>query len=208
MASFDAAGFVGYGTVEEFQDAAEHPSKDVLGASATGSGLLNTMGGSLRLLNLWLNGRYKVDAILNKRIIFAEDNTTTLVQADTKDSVGAASTDPVFETLTAPDITPPTVSSTVPSPAAVGVAVNAVVTVTFSEELDASTVTETSAVLKEGATPIDTHVLYDHQTKKITIVPNQLLTALTVHNVDITTAIKDLRGNALAVLYTLTFTTA
>lgn len=208
MASFDAAGFVGYGTVEEFQDAAEHPSRDIWAASAKGSGIVNTLGGVLRILNLWLNGRYKVDAVSNKRTIFAEDNTAILVEAATFDSVGAPSTDPIFETVTPPDTTPPTVLSTVPTSGAIGVAVNSVVTITFSENMDPLTLTELSLVLKQGATPIDTHISYNQVTKVATIVPNQLMAALTVHNVDVTTAVKDLRGNALSVLFTTSFTTA
>jgi len=206
MASFDAAGFVGMGTVEEFQDAAEHPARDVWSASPTGSGLKNTMGGAQRLTNLWLNGRYKVDSALNKRIIFEEDNTTTLVEADTKNSAGAPSTDPIFETVTTPDTTPPTVLSNFPTGGASGVAVDVIVTVTFDEDLDPSTITESSAILKEGATPIDAHVSYSN--KVITIISNVLLKAATSHNVDITTAVKDLRGNALAALHTFEFTTA
>ena len=60
----------------------------------------------------------------------------------------------------APDITAPTVSSTNPADAATGVAINRSVTTTFSEEMDAATITPTTFTVTQGATPVPGAVTY------------------------------------------------
>ena len=109
-----------------------------------------------------------------------------------------------FSTGTAPDTTPPTVSSTVPADSATGVAINTAITAAFSEAMDAATITTVSFTLNGGAAVSGT-VNYSGTTA--TFTPTTNLAYGTTYTAKITTAAKDLAGNAIASTYTWTFTT-
>ncbi len=104
-----------------------------------------------------------------------------------------------------PDTTAPTVSSTVPADAATGIALNANITATFSEAMDASTITTATFTLKQGTTVVSGAVTYVGTTA--TFNPTSDLVASTIYTAAITTGVKDLAGNALAVAKTWSFTT-
>jgi len=110
-----------------------------------------------------------------------------------------------FTTGTAAVVTPPTVSSTDPINAATGVPLNQKIAVTFSEALNASTVTTSTFTLMQGTTPVSGFVSYSGTTA--TFAPSSNLASSTVYNVTITTGVKDLLGNALANNYVWNFTT-
>src|SRR6185369_13338343 len=104
------------------------------------------------------------------------------------------------------DITPPTVSSTVPVNAATGVVISGKLTAAFSEAMDPLTIGIASFTLKQGVTPIAGTVSYTGVTA--TFTPGASLAPLTVYTATITTAAKDLAGNALVTNYSWSFTTA
>ena len=104
------------------------------------------------------------------------------------------------------DAIAPTVVSTDPAPNATGVALNKVISATFSEAMNPTTINNTTFLLKQGTTLIPGTVTYSGSTAYF--VPTTNLTASTVYTATITTGAKDLAGNALAANYVWSFTTA
>ena len=103
------------------------------------------------------------------------------------------------------DIIPPTVISTDPINLATGVALDKVVTATFSEAMTASTISTSTFLLKAGTTAIAGVVTMSGNVASFK--PNANLTAGTVYTGTITTGSKDLAGNSLLADYVWTFTT-
>jgi hypothetical protein len=118
--------------------------------------------------------------------------------------------DVVFNTTTAPaDTTPPTLSSVSPASAAIGVSVSTPVTATFSEALDAATVSAASFTLRDAAGAlVNAAVAYNATTRVATLTPAAALTAQMLHTASVSTAVRDLSGNALATAQSWSFTTA
>lgn len=202
--AFDGAGFVGYGVLEDFQDAAQNPSNNIM-AAATRNGVMGTIGGALRLVMRHFGGRVKLDATAKTRTIFDETNTVALTSANTLDNLGNPSADPVFESVAPPDASNPTVLSQTPAPSTTGVARNSVIIVTFDKPMDESTVTSSNIELFNGATQLECDVEYVNGIA--TVYPNQLLPALTLLTMTFTSALKDLSGNTLTPPSIWTFTT-
>lgn len=107
-------------------------------------------------------------------------------------------------TLTGPDTTPPTVSSTSPCNNATGVAVNTAISATFSEAMNASTITTATFTLT-GASSVSGTVSYSGTTA--TFTPSSNLANSTTYTATVTTDAKDSAGNAMASNYTWSFTT-
>ncbi|UEL28569.1 Ig-like domain-containing protein [Pseudarthrobacter sp. L1SW] len=107
------------------------------------------------------------------------------------------------------DTTAPTVTATSPAAGAAGVAVSADVTGTFSEPMDAATVSSSSFTVTEGTTPVSAVVSYSGNVA--TLNPNVDLKAGTTYTAVIkggANGVKDVAGNALASDKTWSFTTA
>jgi hypothetical protein len=100
---------------------------------------------------------------------------------------------------------PPTVSYTVPTNAATGVAINDKIAATFSEMMDSSTIGTGSFTLKQGATPVAGAVTYAGVTA--VFKPNTNLKANTLYTATITTEARDLTENGLASNFVWSFTT-
>lgn len=136
---------------------------------------------------------------------------TATITTGVKDLAGnAMAANKVFAFTTIADTTPPTVSSTSPVNGLTAVPVSSVVTVTFSEAMDAATVTAAGTfTLKTtvGGTAVTGTVTYNATTHVATFTPAPALLAATNYTATVTTAAKDLAGNALS-LGTLTFTFA
>jgi hypothetical protein len=111
-----------------------------------------------------------------------------------------------FTTAAGPDLTAPTVLSVVPVNAATSASTTTKATVTFSEAMNATTINTTSFTLKQGSTAVAGTVSYSGTTA--TFSPTTALAANTAYTGTITTAVKDVAGNALAANYTWSFTTA
>jgi hypothetical protein len=131
--------------------------------------------------------------------------TATTGFKDMADNAMAANKSWSFTTGATADATAPTVSSTDPADTAAGVVVNRNITAAFSEAIDPATITALSFTLKQGATPVSGSVT--SMGSVATLDPTSNLTASTLYTATITTAAKDLAGNALAVSKTWTFTT-
>ncbi len=112
---------------------------------------------------------------------------------------------PAAAPAAAVDTTAPTVSSTNPGDTATGVAINRNIAATFSEAMDTATCTTTTFTLKQGATPVPGAVTCVGRTA--TLDPTSDLAVNTPYTATITTGVKDLAGNALAVNKTWSFTT-
>jgi hypothetical protein len=110
-----------------------------------------------------------------------------------------------FTTGVTPDITLPTVISTDPVNHASGVALNKKISATFSEVMNAATITTTTFTLRHGATSVTGSVTYLGTTALFT--PASALVAGTAYTATITTGAMDTAGNALAGAYVWNFTT-
>ena len=113
-----------------------------------------------------------------------------------------------FTTGITSNTTAPTVLMTVPVAGATAVPTNTIVTATFSKSMDPSTITAagtfTLAVAGVGGANVPGTVQYAGVTA--TFTPASALTANTQFTATITTAAKDLTGNALAANYLWSFT--
>lgn len=110
-----------------------------------------------------------------------------------------------FTTGTTADTTAPTVSNSFPVDAATAVAINVNVTATFSEAIDASTITATSFTLKQGTTAVAGAVSYVGTTAIFN--PSSDLLINKPYTATLTTEVIDLAGNAMASTKTWSFTT-
>jgi hypothetical protein len=111
-----------------------------------------------------------------------------------------------FTTAIALDTTLPMVQATTPLNNATSVALSQVVSVTFSELMNPLTITGSSLMLKQGVNAIAGTVSYTDKTAKFT--PAAPLTVGLLYTASITTAAKDLAGNALAANTNWNFTTS
>ncbi len=98
----------------------------------------------------------------------------------------------------------PLVVSTDPANGATSVALNKVITVTFNEAMNPATIT-TSSITLTGATPVTGVVTYNGVTA--TFTPTSPLAINTTYTGRVTTAVKDVNGNALQTDYVWTFST-
>lgn len=110
-----------------------------------------------------------------------------------------------FTTGAAPDVTKPTATLTDPLNNATGVTLDHLVVVTFSEAMDATSITPVTFTLKQGTTAVAGLVTY--AASKATFTPSSALSSNTVYTATITTGAKDLAGNTIAANYLFSFTT-
>jgi hypothetical protein len=99
----------------------------------------------------------------------------------------------------------PSVLSTGPANAAIGVPRNPSITATFSEPMNATTLNSTTFVVMNGATAVPGTVSYTGNTVKF--VPTNMLAANTVFTATISTAVTDVAGGHLATAKSWSFTT-
>src|SRR5207302_1332729 len=104
------------------------------------------------------------------------------------------------------DTTAPTVTFTVPTNAATGVAISQKIAVAFSEAMDPLTITTANFTLKQGTAAVAGTVSYAGVTA--TFTPASALVPLTAYTATITTRARDLAGNSLATDLGWNFSTA
>jgi len=92
-------------------------------------------------------------------------------------------------------VSAPSVSSTSPPDSATRMPVDTIITVTFSEEMDASTITDATFLVDDGFTDVAGTVTYDDGTATFTPATN--LAHGKIYNVTITADVRDLAGNPL-----------
>ena len=113
-----------------------------------------------------------------------------------------------FTTSTTP-CAPPTVISVAPPNGATGICPNAVVTATFSEAMNPSTINTTTFTLTgPGITPVGGAVTYVASSDVATFTPTSPLALDTLYTATITTGAQDLAGDPLASDFVWTFTTS
>lgn len=107
------------------------------------------------------------------------------------------------------DATAPTVTGTTPATGATGVSATGPVKFSFSEPLDAATVTSAAVTLRTttGGTPVAGTVTYDAATSTAVLTPSAAL-ALTTGYTATVQGVKDVAGNTLAGPVNTAFTTA
>jgi len=100
---------------------------------------------------------------------------------------------------------PPTVLSTSPPNASVGVCSNSVGTATFSEAMNVASINAATFTVSPGVTGTITH---DASNTVFTFTPSSPLALSTVYTATLTTGVSDLFGNTLATNFVWSFTTA
>lgn len=106
----------------------------------------------------------------------------------------------------AADTTPPTIQATSPAASASAVAPPATITVTFSEPIDAATLTTASFTVNAAGAPLAGSV--SASGVMASFVPAAPLAAGTVYTASVSAAVKDAAGNPLASALAWSFTTA
>jgi hypothetical protein len=113
-----------------------------------------------------------------------------------------------FTAAAGPDLTPPTVISTIPANTATNVPTNQAVTATFSKALNPGTVNAASYKLQgPGLASVAGLVTYAAVGDTATFTPTAALAPSTLFTATLTTMVTDLAGNALAANYVWSFTT-
>ena len=112
-----------------------------------------------------------------------------------------------FKTGATADTGAPTVSGTNPTSGASGVAINTQIAATFSKAMDPASLTATTFVVTQGATPVTGAVAYGNAGTTATFTPSANLASNLPFTATIGTGAKDLAGNALAAAYSWTFNT-
>lgn len=110
-----------------------------------------------------------------------------------------------FTTGETADVVAPTIASSDPANNATGVSLNGKVVITFSEPMDAATITSLTFTLKQGSTSVSGNILTEGN--KATFTPVSDLLPNKVYTATITTGVKDKSGNAIAINHTVNFTT-
>jgi hypothetical protein len=133
---------------------------------------------------------------------------TGTISTGAKDASGnpiASSYSWSFTTTAIADVTPPTIVSVVPASNATSVAISSNIVVTFSEAMNAPTITSSTFTFKQGSTVISGNVSYSGTAA--TFTPSAALNGNTVYTATITTGCKDVAGNPIAANYSWSFTT-
>ena len=114
----------------------------------------------------------------------------------------------LFATLES-DTTPPTVIAITPADGLTGVSTVTDMMAAFSEPIDPATLTTSSLVLRDLAgVTVGATVGYGEATRVATLTPSAPLAGLTTYTATISTAVRDVAGNALANPFVWSFTTA
>ncbi len=107
-----------------------------------------------------------------------------------------------------PDIVLPTIISTSPQNNAISVAMNAPITATFSEGMDATTINSSTFALKDSYdNAVSGSVSVSYRNGSAIFEPTHYLAGGTTYIATLTPGVKDFAGNSLAAAYTWTFTT-
>jgi hypothetical protein len=132
-------------------------------------------------------------------------NSITVTASDGAGNVGR---DTIVVTRI-PDSTPPSVNTVSPANGSTGVGINAIASVSFSEEMDPLTINTATFTLRDGANPpVPATVTYNSSSRSVTLRPTSLLAFNTTYQATVTTGVRDAAGgNALADPYTFSFTT-
>lgn len=96
------------------------------------------------------------------------------------------------------DATSPTLSSTSPASGAKGVATNSGIQITFSETMNATTITSSSFKISGGPTTVSGSLSWNNEKTAVTLTPSSALGTGTKYTVTLDNTIKDIAGNSLS----------
>lgn len=136
---------------------------------------------------------------------FAPSGTFTVaITVGIKNSAGIpllGASSATFSTGTAPDNTPPTIIQVVPPSGSTDIATNRLITVEFSEPMNATTLNATTFTISAGGTPVSGRLAMATGPRGpntlATFTPNQLLNATNPYAVTLTDWLLDTGGNPL-----------
>lgn len=134
---------------------------------------------------------------------------SVVISTGAKDMAGnalAAAFNSSFTTGDGPDVIVPTIATTEPLNNTIGVSTTKVISITFSEAMNGTTINTNTFVLMQGGNTVAGTVAYSGTTA--TFTPTAPLTGNTLYTATITTGAKDVAGNALAANIAWSFTTA
>ncbi|MGI9043509.1 MAG: Ig-like domain-containing protein [Gemmatimonadaceae bacterium] len=136
-------------------------------------------------------------------------NYTLTVSTGVRDEQGNAMAAPYSLSFTVGDTTPPTVVSTVPADGATGVATNTIVSATFSEPMDSSTINTTTFTLRltSGGGNLAGSVAWNAGTHTATFTPSAVLAQGVSYTATVTTGARDVAGNPMTAAKVWTFVT-
>lgn len=135
--------------------------------------------------------------------------TVTSGALDLNDDAGVVPYTWTFTTAPAAVKIPPTVVSTIPLDMAIDVPLNQVVSATFSQAMNAATISSATFKLTgPGMIPVSGLVAYAAIAKQLVFLPAANLVASTLYTATITTGAQNLAGDGLVVDYVWTFTTS
>lgn len=124
------------------------------------------------------------------------------------DSASTAVFTASFKTSTSTDVVAPTVVGTFPADTATGIQTAlSGVSISFSKDIDGSTLTSSTVYLSIGSTVVNGTVEYRPTDKTVYIIPQNALSPNTTYTINVTTGVTGLNGTALASAVTKTFTT-
>jgi hypothetical protein len=132
--------------------------------------------------------------------------TNTMYQADFSTGSGGDTGAPTvlsttLQTYTA--VTPCTATICVSGvPTNVGV-----IELSFSKDMDSSTLNSSNITLQNGNTSVSTTVAYDPLSRSVKLTPNTVLYTVTTYTLTVGTGVKAMNGTSLAAAYTVSFTT-
>jgi len=135
---------------------------------------------------------------------------TAAILTGVKDVLGNTLASSISWTFITADNVPPAVTAVSPADGAVNVQIATSVVLTFSEQMSPASISGATITLRNGATSADVPatVAYDAATTSAILAPLSPLSFATVFAVTVSTAARDIAGNALANAFTSGFTTA
>jgi len=168
-------------------------------------GAFITLGGKFAMS--FATGQYMIEDIeVGNSLLIASAEGYKLYQEVYEVSQGAQIHDIILEPI---DETPPTVQSVSPTDGSTGVPTNAQITATFDDDIDDTTLTNTSfTVVGASSGSLGGTIVYDADLKKVEFDhTGNDLGASELYTVTITTDVTDTDANALEADYVWTFTT-
>jgi hypothetical protein len=131
---------------------------------------------------------------------------TGRIKTGAKDVMGNALQTDYAWTFTTGMVLVPVLISIDPKNNEINVALNKIITATFSVPMDPLTLNSTTFIVKQGANTVAGAITYTGST--VSFTPTAALSANTIYNVTITNGAKNLEGTPLASNYVWSFTTA
>jgi hypothetical protein len=140
--------------------------------------------------------------------LLAEGQTyTATITTGVKDVAGNSFASNFAFSFVTVDLTPPTIISRSPSPAATDVPVNTTVRIGFNEAMTASTINAANVTVSVNGSSVPGSVSYDPVLRQAAFIPTTPFLNNRTVTVVVSTGVRDSSGNALATADSFSFTT-